>query len=100
SLCSLRIGSQSFTPLASRENVSLTSMMRARFSARSMYLAIQKLLSAKRASRLLKYPGVLRAAALGGINDERAFTQCNPRESSGQHPAALPRNDVGSQIDV
>ena len=55
--------------------VSLTSSMRARFSARSTYRAIQKLFSAKRDSKLLKYPGILGSAALRRVDDERSLAQ-------------------------
>src|SRR6266851_3906949 len=57
--------------------------------------------SAKRASRTsLNDPGVLRAAALRGIDDQRAAAQCHPRQPARQDPGARPGDRKRPQIDV
>src|SRR5215207_3224293 len=101
SVLSCTIDSQLWLPLRSREKVSLTSMMRARFSARSTERASQKMHSAWRASSgLSKHPRVFRPASLRGIDDERALAQSHPREPSGQHPGGRAGDREGSQVDM
>src|ERR1700719_2209167 len=87
SVWSCTIDSQLWLPLRSREKVSLTSRIRAKFSARSTERASQKMYSAYRASSgLSKHPRVFRPASLRRINDERTLAQGDAGEPPGQHP--------------
>src|SRR3954466_3875153 len=87
SVFSCTIDSQLWLPLRSREKVSLTSRIRAKFSARSTERGSQKMHSAQRASSgLSKHPRVFRPASLRRIDNERALAQSDAREPSGQYP--------------
>src|ERR1700722_7466640 len=77
-------------------------MMRATFSARSMYRASQNRLSAVRLSMAsaLQDPGVLRAAALARIDHQAALAQRDAGQAAGDDADLLAKEDEGPEIDV
>ena len=49
---------------------------------------------------IAQYPGVLRAAALGAVDDERSLPQRHSGKPAGDHIHLLPAQNEGAQVDV
>src|SRR6266568_4951589 len=94
-------GAQKSSVPASSSRWRVTSTSRATPIPRSTYRLSQYRSSATRLSiRLLQHPGVLRAATLGAVHDERPAAQGDPGEAAGGDFDVAAVQDERPEVDV